>query len=645
MPRPRICTGLAKQLKLCVNAHRTHRSQCLLPRHASNQGRLSLRRRNTPLSSCRHQSTLTRAPHSTSSLDPRQELTRALQDLQKNAQSFVNISRVQLALRGLEQTPGQETIRIAVLGLGDQRQTVQKTKELVRLLVADPLADQQEWEWKLIDEECDSPILLKVGHGEPEDGLMSSNRLVKEVYASSPVLNSHNVEILVLQSEALDEHTTDSILIPTVEIPTSSTGRYTPITTPVHLAIVMADGINGAASVLNISKSINSSTIMTAVDMHGYLPEDRVSFEIIDIALAKSALVAFRKSVDNALDYERDWFSSGLPTLAEWIKSNTVSSTNIKSPLSSLISSVIAESRSRIFESESVQLSNALSEKVSGTVLRSLNESLSIWAQRAHTELRDTLEAAFAGRRWRKLGWWKLFWRVDDVSMIASDILLQRFMPEAEKEIIYLAGKIDEAGVIQKMPDLALQEKNWAYKAVTMNDAGEAIMGTPPPPPRFVDLVDAKDDNEMQSLKPQPWPLHIPVTRGYLLSETVPALQALAQKLVLQTMTTSSFATAFSILIYIADTTTGIYESGAVAALGTVWALRRMQGKWEKAREYWEGEVREEGRKSIRAVEGVVGNVLKEPKVGNIIERRDIDEAKGAVARLEMALKKATEVK
>ena len=50
----------------------------------------------------------------------------------------------------------------------------------------------------------------------------------------------------------------------------------------------------------------------------------------------------------------------------------------------------------------------------------------------------------------------------------------------------------------------------------------------------------------------------------------------------------------------------GLYEAGAVAAFGLVWSLRRMQKKWETARKFWEGEVREEGRKAVRAVEGVV---------------------------------------
>lgn len=80
-----------------------------------------------------------------------------------------------------------------------------------------------------------------------------------------------------------------------------------------------------------------------------------------------------------------------------------------------------------------------------------------------------------------------------------------------------------------------------------------------------------------------------------------------------------------------------MYEAGAVAALGTVWSLRRMQGKWETARKFWEGEVREEGRKAVREVEGVVGKVLT---ISNKPVEPDTEIVKAAevVARAETAL-------
>ena len=89
--------------------------------------------------------------------------------------------------------------------------------------------------------------------------------------------------------------------------------------------------------------------------------------------------------------------------------------------------------------------------------------------------------------------------------------------------------------------------------------------------------------------------------------------------------------------MYISSVSTTLYEAGAVAALGIVWSLRRMQGKWETARKFWEGEVREEGRKAVRAVEGVVGDALtasNQPLEGNA----ELEKAKEAVERAKAAL-------
>ena len=90
--------------------------------------------------------------------------------------------------------------------------------------------------------------------------------------------------------------------------------------------------------------------------------------------------------------------------------------------------------------------------------------------------------------------------------------------------------------------------------------------------------------------------------------------------------------------MYFSSITTTLYEAGGVAALGIVWSLRRMQGKWETARKFWEGEVREEGRKCVRAVEGVVGDVLKEKKPA-VVQDAAIEKARDAIARAESALK------
>jgi hypothetical protein len=218
--------------------------------------------------------------------------------------------------------------------------------------------------------------------------------------------------------------------------------------------------------------------------------------------------------------------------------------------------------------------------------------------------------------------------------MISTDILNQRFLTDAEKEIIFLSGQVIEAGVMTNLDPAAA--KNWAYKPVD-EKSPKAQFGSEPPPPVIRDLIERHKDHLPVKLGDRPWPLHITATRTYLTQETIPALQALAQKLVFQTLSTSSLASVFAALMYVSSVSTGLYESGAVAALGIVWSLRRIQGKWETARKFWEGEVREEGRKAVRGVEGVVGEVLvtSQPHLEGDPE---LQRAREAVERGEAAL-------
>ena len=60
----------------------------------------------------------------------------------------------------------------------------------------------------------------------------------------------------------------------------------------------------------------------------------------------------------------------------------------------------------------------------------------------------------------------------------------------------------------------------------------------------------------------------------------------------------------------------------------------RLQGRWEESRRGWEGEVREEGRRILRVVEGAVGGLVRESGRGGADveggeERRVAKEAVG----------------
>ena len=111
--------------------------------------------------------------------------------------------------------------------------------------------------------------------------------------------------------------------------------------------------------------------------------------------------------------------------------------------------------------------------------------------------------------------------------------------------------------------------------------------------------------------KSQPWFEYISSARAELIDDTVPALQALAQRLLLQTFSTTSLSSAASALLYISVSSFSLFEASAVGVLGLTFSLRRMQKMWEGARESWEGTVREQGRSTLKRTEDLVRGIIR----------------------------------
>ncbi|OLN86853.1 hypothetical protein CCHL11_04552 [Colletotrichum chlorophyti] len=569
--------------------------------------------------------------------NPRTELIDALLELQKHAINHVNLSRLHLALQGLRQEPGQEAIRVAVLALANGAEPGKAAKELLRLLLADPLGDEAEWETHLAQHDPSHPLVVRIGQENAADVgagttlKISKTNLLHELDVSSPALNGHGIELLLMEvnpfssapGETLVEDVEESVLVPTVDIP-SNTGRYTPITTPVHKAVVVSEGIMGAASVASLPLAEYRDTVLATVNLPSYPVENdaHLPFQPIDVAVAGKGLDLIRQNIGNAMEYERSWYKSNVPAIIQWLKSGVQDQeSNITKPaVKSLIASLLRNTLEEIEVEESRLLSGRLSTEAASPGRAVMNERLAEWSQFAHEELQQQLDLAFSGKRWRKLGWWKLFWRVDDVGVLTTDMLSQRFLPGAERELIYLAGRIAESGVVSSVD------------THTYSQPASELPASP---------VDTKTAAKSTAYRPK-WPTHISFTRRYLHEETVPALQALAQKLVLQASSTSALTTALAGLLYVSQYASSIYEAGAVAALGIMWSLRRLQKKWETARTYWEGEVREEGRKAVRGVEQSVADALDGPRDQETVEgseelrkaRELVEKAKDALKRL-----------
>ncbi|KHN95667.1 uncharacterized protein MAM_06508 [Metarhizium album ARSEF 1941] len=625
---PRSARRLRLRLRLLPQARHLSVSPCQICARSTRLARLRPRPRNEP-----H---VARRRLLSTSTNPRTELEATLLELQNQSPNLVNLSRLQLAIQGLRQDAGTETIRVAIIGLANGTEVDTTARRILRALLADPLQEEQPWEKALENRHQNKPLIVRVGPPQKHAVSLEIEKAVglDEMHVSSPELDGYKLEFLLMGAdvpygapgEVSIQALEDAVLVPTVNIP-SANDRVSPISTPVHQALLVADGLMGAVSVSALPVSRTDESIAAVVQIAGVTKEQlQAAFDVVDVSLADKAISLFRQGPQNAMDYERLWFSSNLPVLLKWLKlgAKPVAANGTKPAVRRLIAAVLQSASSEIQLAEARKLSKALTLRSDDPAVAALNKDLADWAQNAHSELRDELDLAFGGRRWRQLGWWKLFWRVDDVAMLTNELLGQRFMPTAEQELVYLAGRIAQLGGAS--PEYP-QPKSSVDDATK---SGKLSPGEPAPP------LTATSSSSLPK-----WPGHIAFTRRYLQNETVPALQSLAQRLVAQSLGTSGITTSLAALLYLSSIAPTIYEAGAVAALGIVYSLGRLQKRWDAARTFWEGEVREEGRKAVRGAESSAATVL-ESNASNgadgVGDAKDLQTTKELVARAEDAL-------
>ncbi|KAF2125450.1 hypothetical protein P153DRAFT_324768 [Dothidotthia symphoricarpi CBS 119687] len=560
-----------------------------------------------------------------------QELHDALSALSGAAETHVNISRLQLALRGLE---AQDAVtRVAVLGLNSQV----SAQRLARLLLADPLGAEEWWE-----KELDKPssgdagaVLLKFG--EDSDAYPPSP-LYKVLSVPSRTLRTHNLEVLVstlnvnvanIVGSSSAESSKESVLVPKLQ---ATATRGLPVPYPVHKTLLLGEGLDSAVAFGRFSSDSAEDlddVVKMAIELPASLKEPNPDMETatsaINVELGTEALASFRESIQNSVAYERGWFRSGLAGLSKWFAHDIQTSDPIKPAMKTLISSIADDVEANILKEDTAQLQKLASPPTE--ISASIIGHLETWAEKSHTELRDQLDVAFSAQNWHKLSWWKLFWRVDDVTMLTSEILERRWLVSAEKNSIYLAGRMNQADYPE---DLQGSVVNTVPETTTWETAPT--------------IENPRTDLSTEVRNPQPWPEAISMTRTELIDTTIPPLQALAQRLVLATFSTTSISSALSALLYATSSFT-LFEASAVAAVGLTFSLRHMQRTWEGARESWQGTVREEGRLQLKSTEDLVRTIVRH-KENEMLGRgesesvKDRRAAREAVSKVREALKK-----
>ena len=628
--------------------------------------RSSTRRLPFPLTARRNTTTLasSTAVNATKTIPTRNKpLWDSLNEVKKKAYAQVNLSRLQLAIKSLEsQTP---TTRVAVLGLN----VPSTARRLVRLLLADALIAEETWETQLLAEEFDPGQGLLIRYRESTDPTLQQSRQAMPVLSiPAQVLQRNNLEILVSAVNApvarggfsnVTNTTSDAFLSPTVTTPSNATGRTTTINQPVHKSLLVSRDLNELVSAAELLASANFSSeaeaqmVDVVVDLEGTSGKLMNQTHTFDSTKAEAGLDAIRSSLEKATLYEHNWLESGMPELSKWLtlasnKGDAEMSIPVKNLIYSLLDSASATIERQAFEAASIAEQNSITDNTR----KMLENAIAHFSYQAHAELQSGLAAAWSSRNWRKLAWYKLFWRVDDVSLIVTDLITNAWLPRTEKAVYEMSGRMLQAGI----PSSDFEEIPAEVKVVRTVEPAVKVIPIPGSAGPTVALastnhtattfasIPGQQNIALQQTKPSPPRLATAVstTRSNVISRAIAELTYAAQQIVLRTVTISGLSGALSGLCYFTITSGSVYESATIVALGTAFALWRMQGEWQAQCRALENELGNEGRAVLKQTEEKMRRLVEQgsSREEDEVEVKGRAEARAAVDRARQELRK-----
>ncbi|KAK5116181.1 hypothetical protein LTR62_008507 [Meristemomyces frigidus] len=578
---------------------------------------------------------------------PFRELHQQLLALEAEASTYVSLSRLQLAIRSLEsEIP---VTRIAVLGLGVKG--AQAARKLARVLLSDALADEEDWEHDILQSGKDGRSLL-LRYGDRGDTVQHS-RLLQTLSIPSPFLRRHHLEVLVTTLTTSgatdgisDAELEEALLVPSLVTPTSAGGRVGFVRYPVHKALVAAEGITGAVEYGRLPRFVDKAELIHSAlslplrsSTGEKSAEETTTDNVVDVDLATHALGLFRTNKANGAQFSEEWQTSRLPHLSQWVAgSSEPDVVGLKPAVRNLLNSILLTGSAAVEHAETEQTTLNTSSTIPDTTRTRLDSLISHFAADWHRDLQTNLPAALDSRTWRRTAWFRLLWRIDDVSVSAADILRQSWLTEAEQTLAFLSGRIEETGLATS-DDLravgagaaqATEATKQAEDAVTSPQPLASQAATTPTTDARLEAETLQTITVTQKLKSQtgvnalfnpPWPQTIHLARQQILHSLVPALHLKAQTLVLTTLTTIAGSSALGAWIWVAFPSSGVQYAGAIAALGSVWSLRRLQKLWGKERDRFVITLKEDGRRVLADVEGGLRRLVRGG--GRVVMRED----------------------
>lgn len=580
------------------------------------------------------------------------DLHQKLLTFQEAASSYVDLSRLQLAARSLESTT--PTIRVAFLGLGTNG--AHAARNLARVVLSDLLADETAaWERSLLDSGADGRSLL-LRYGDEEE-VVQSSPLIHTIHIPSPLLKRANVEILVttLNADNVGQMTRDgledAVLVPSLTTPTSAGGRVGFVRYPVHKALIVAEGITGAVQFGRLSDAVAENEL---IDVALSLPlrsstgtksaEETITGSSVDIDLATHALELFRTDRANGARFSKEWQTSRITTVTDWITGPAIAEGELRPAVRNLLDSIFATTSAKIEAVESDYHKLSAQSTVQAPKREEITQAVSAWSANAHRDLQLNLSTAFHSPPWRRTAWFRLLWRIDDVSVSAGDILRMAWLTEAEQSLAFLSGRIQEASLATsaELKDATSLTQVWVGKdpGANMDEHRKSVAGVGElwQQPLLIERV--RNDSGIDVAFDPPWPQTIHHSRQQMLHTLIPAFHRKAQALLLSTLSTVGATTALGAWLFIATQGIAIYEAGAIASLGLVWSLRRLQKLWGKEREGLALTLQEDGRRVLAEVEAHLIKIVREGGKVNVLaeDEEGVRVAQAAMAECRQAL-------
>lgn len=493
--------------------------------------------------------------------------------------------------------------------------------------------------------------------------LSTSNSMLPTYSIPSRLLQNCNLELIItsLPPSTGTDHVTEAsldpfeaVLVPKLEIPGSFAGQVSIIRLPVHAALVVADGIDGCLSLGRWMSTVPPSEtkrwpiqIQVGLDLPavGQAQENNATLEnvaMLDSQKASEALNLFRKSNENATSYEKGWSGSGIQQVLDWIQLQSSDASVAMSPaVGRLIENILENAEAKLTRHVVALPQDDASELAGDSSTVGLNDAAAAWARRSHIELQGKLDAMRQGPVWAKTRWFKLLWRIDDVSLALQELLERNWLVNTEKELIWLAGRGLGEGILNEG---VIGSTSFSQHLKDL----EAVRKMSDEPTLSASEPSSEDPTSTKADAATDWFSLIPLTRARIAGETIPRMQRQAQVLVLQGLSLTGVSTALSALLYTSLPSFGIYEASTVAAFAVAWSLRQLQKKWEGSRSEWMSKLYEAGRQVLKRTElGIRASIhegSRRPRnsSGGVVERQAARQALMEVQKALTVLKQET---